>query len=121
MSRNTWTATSAALAAVWARRATAPVTPAATASPSVSAQFTARETTTPRRVVPLLVASAIPVMLLALRCFTGRSRIGPVEIDERDPDIGVHHLAQLGGVLVARELRQRVERLIARVAHDDVG
>src|SRR5580693_6504804 len=58
MSRNTWTATSAALAAVWARRATDPVTPAATPSPSASAQFTTRETTTLRRVVPVLVVSA---------------------------------------------------------------
>src|SRR5208282_4989591 len=60
MSKNTWTATSAALAAVWARRATDPVTPAATPSPSVSAQFTTKETSTLRRVVPLLVVSAIP-------------------------------------------------------------
>ena len=57
MSKNTWTATSAALAAVWARRATAPVTAAATASPSVSAQFTTRETTTLRRVVPRLAGA----------------------------------------------------------------
>ena len=70
MSKNTRTATSAALAAVWARRATEPVTPAATASPSVSAQFTASETTTLRRVVPPLVVSAIPgtrSVLLGLR------------------------------------------------------
>jgi hypothetical protein len=60
MSKNTWTATPAVLAAVWARRATDPVTPAATPSPSVSAQFTTRETRTLRRVVPLLVVSAIP-------------------------------------------------------------
>jgi hypothetical protein len=60
MSKNTRTATSAALAAVWARRATEPVTPAATASPTVSAQFTASETTTLRRVALPAVGSAIP-------------------------------------------------------------
>src|SRR6202167_1941656 len=60
MSKNTWTATSAALAPVWARRATDPLTPAATPSPSVSAQFTTRETSTLPRAVPLLVVSATP-------------------------------------------------------------
>jgi hypothetical protein len=59
MSKNTWTATPAALTAVWARRATEPVAHAATTSPTVSAQSVARETTTPRRVVVLLDVSAI--------------------------------------------------------------
>src|SRR5580704_4447909 len=101
MSRKTWTATSAALAAVWARRATAPVTPAATASPIVSAQFTTRETTTLLRVVPRLAGSRRAITA------AGRLRLGPVEIDERDPDLGVHHLAQLGGGLADDDLQRR--------------
>ena len=38
---------------------------------------------------------------------TGRSRLGLVEIDERDPDIGVHHLAQLRGGLADDYLQRR--------------
>jgi len=36
-----------------------------------------------------------------------RLRLRPVEVDERDPDIGVHHLAQLRGGLADDDLQRR--------------
>src|SRR5258705_4405021 len=36
-----------------------------------------------------------------------RSRLGPVQVDQRDPDIGSHHLAQLGGSFGHHDLQRR--------------
>ena len=38
---------------------------------------------------------------------TAGSGLGPVEVDERDPEIGVHHLAQLRGVFGHDDLQRR--------------
>src|ERR1700722_16076708 len=112
MSKNTCTATSAALAPVWARRATDPVTPAATPSPSVSAQFTARETSTLRRVVSLLVVSAIP----GARSSDGSRSVRPKAEAVRWPWRGCHIASTIthGGGAVGMASRQFDYRLARR-------
>ena len=59
MSRNTSTATSAVLSAVWAPSATDPLSQAATPSPSASTAATTSERTTPLRVLEALAPSVI--------------------------------------------------------------